>query len=222
MKRVFEFIAIIIIMSQLFSCTPGPTIELTFAQSLTNTATPSYTPSHKLSPTLQGTYFPTPKPPPTPQVLENGWNRFTYLEAGYYIDYPPNATLEIDNSFGFDYTEAIIRFPRSVDESGVVMKVFTDLNKENKSLDMFADEEINRIYNGQPPTLGGKIEMNATIISGHSALILDDSLRSIVVFIESKDRYFEILLVPNTMIGNPTTNEAVNMFYKILDTFTIL
>jgi hypothetical protein len=219
LKRILEFVWIIIIMSQLFYCGPS---QLTITPTFSNTYSPSNTPKPLPSSTLQATNIPRPKPPPTPQVLENGWNRFTYTEAGYYIDYPPDATLFLDNSIGLDYSEAIISFSRSVDETGVVMEIFTDLNKENKSLDQFAHEGINRICNGQPPKVNGIIIINTSIIEGHSALTFNSIPNSPIVFIESRDRFYELILMRNMMIGNTPTNDAVDLFYKILITFTIL
>ncbi len=35
----------------------------------------------------------TPQPSPTPEILENGWVRFTDAEAEYSFDYPPELVL---------------------------------------------------------------------------------------------------------------------------------
>jgi hypothetical protein len=174
------------------------------------------------SPNPQSTDIPTAKPYPTPQVLENGWHKFTYPEAGYSIEFPPDTILEESADAILDYNQAIIRFPSSIDYDGAVFKIFTDLNKEKKSLDQYADDEINRIYHGNPPKVDGNIQKNATIIAGHSALSFDSKLNRPIVFIKSKDRYYRLMLVPNMMAGNIPTNESVKLFWKIVDTFTIL
>jgi hypothetical protein len=173
------------------------------------------------SPTLQVTSYPTPKPYPTPQVLENGWHKYTYIEAGYSVEFPPDANLEVSADAILDYSQTIIRFPSSIDKDGAVLKIFTDLNKDKKSLDQYADEELNRIFNGNPPKVEGKIQKYSTIISGHSALYFTSSPNRPIVFIESGDRFYRLMLVPNMTKGNIPKNESVDLFWKIINTFMI-
>jgi hypothetical protein len=200
----------------------------------TNTYIPVI-PSPQSSPTLQATAiqktqsspiteianYPTPRQYPTPQVLANGGHGFTYPEAGYSVEFPPDAALSVSDST-LDFSETIITFSRNVDPDGAVLEIFTDLNKEKISLNRYADEELIKIFHGKLQTWVGKIQLNAATIAGHPALTFDSKLNRPAVFIESKDRFFELILVPNMMAGNTPTKESVDLFWQIVDTFKIL
>jgi hypothetical protein len=178
-------------------------------------------PESQIFPTPMVANFPTRHPVPTTQVLKNGWRRFAYPEAGYIIDFPPDATFDLSADVFLDYSETIIHFPRSID-LGVGMMIFTDLNKGNISLDQYADEELNQNTYRKPPKAEGNIQKITNAIAEHNALTFVSKNNCPIVFIESKDRFYEIMLGPNMTTGNTPTNESVNLFWKIIDTFTIL
>jgi hypothetical protein len=192
---------------------PSPQSSPTLQETVIQKTQPSSTP--------QMTNYPAPRPYPTPQVLDNGWHGFTYPEAGYSVEFPPDAALAVLDS-GIEFSETIITFSSIIDPDGAVLEIFTNLNKENISLDQYAEEELAQIFHGKLPTWIGKIQLNAATISGHQALTFDSKLNRPAVFIESKDRFFKIILVPNMMKANTPTKESVDLFWKIIDTFKIL
>jgi hypothetical protein len=215
MKREIGVVLIIILLIILTSCSQDNLSELALTPTPTFRNTPSYTNKTIPSISLPSTKYPTLKPHPTPQVLEDGWCRFTYSEAGYSIDFPPDAKLETDNSVGLDFSVVNIRFPGSIDKTGVVMRVITYINSDNKSLGQFSKEKMKSFENEN-------ITITESIISNHSAIIYetDDFIR-INVFISSGNKFYFILLIPNTMVAIGTTNEAVDLFKIILNTFVI-
>src|SRR3990172_12945514 len=59
-----------------------------------------------------------PKPSPTPEILENGWHRFTDEEAGFSFDYPPGSlSISIGKDKGEKYNHLTAQFS-SIDGYG--------------------------------------------------------------------------------------------------------
>jgi hypothetical protein len=215
MKREVNFVLITILLIISASCSPENLSELAFTQMPIYRNTSSYANKGIPSISLQNTKYPTLKPNPTPQVLEDGWCRFTYSEAGYSIDYPPDAKIETDNYLGSDFSVVDIRFPGSIDKTGVAMRIITYINSDNELLGQFSKEKMKSFENEN-------ITITDRIISNHSAIIYEsDGFIRINVFISSGNNFYYLLLVPNTMVAIGTTNEAVALFKTILNTFVI-
>jgi hypothetical protein len=221
MKRTFEVIGILFMMSQLYSCGPNQQIGPAFTPSLTNTYSPTNTIKPNTSPTPQVSKYPTRKPNPTGQLLANGWYRFTYPEAGYLLDYPPDAHLSTDNSIFLDFTQICIGFPKSIDYR-VGMCVLTYLNKKNISLDEFVEQQLIEMFHGKDPLqVFEKTTIKETTIAGQSAIIFDANLDRQIIFIKAREKFYTLVLMPDMISGMPTTKEAITLFYMIVDTFTI-
>jgi hypothetical protein len=223
MNRVLQLAGITIMVCQLYSCSSIRVNISVFTPTLSSTSTYSNTLESRPSSTMISTEYPTLKPDPTGQLLENGWYRYINHEAGYLIDFPPDARLETDNPKILDFTQAVIRFPGTIDPSGVAMLITTYINIEDLSLEQFVENHLNKQFDGgKPPEVFGSTTIKATIISGHSAILFDANLYRLILFIEAKDKFYTLSLVPNMMVGNPTTIEATDLFYKIVNTFKIL
>jgi hypothetical protein len=215
MKRKLELLFPIFLTTQLFSCVTSQLSSMPVTPMFTamSTLTKSINPNYSL--TEQQAEYPTHIPNPTGELLPNGWYRFIYPEAGYMIDYPPEFQLEIENSVSFDFPQAIIRFPGSIDPSGVALLINTIINMENNSLEEFTEEKLTELHTPEA------FVRKETIISGHQAIIIDGKLNQQIVFIDAESKFYILILVPNMMWGNPTTNEAIIYFYKIVDTIKI-
>jgi hypothetical protein len=221
MKRTFEFIGILFMMSHLISCDPNQLNGPVITPSLTNTYTPTNTVIPNTSPTPQVSKYPTRKHDPTGQLLANGWYRFNYPEAGYLLDYPPDAHLSTDNSIFLDFTQISIGFPKSVDYK-VGMYVITYLNTKNISLNEFVEQQLLEMFHGKDPLkVFNQTTITETTIAGHSAIIFDANLDRQIIFIKARDKFYTLVLLPDMISGMPTTKEAKTLFYMIVDTFTI-
>jgi hypothetical protein len=173
----------------------------------------------KTSLTPKPTVIPTRRPDPTGQVLDNGWLRFTYPEAGYSVDYPPTADLEFSETISLDYSLATFRLPGRY---GLAITITTYQNKEEISLDQFVDERLEEIKNRIPSDIIGNIRKTAIVVAGHSAIASETYKNCPIVFIGSVDRFYIITLSPNMTTGNIPTEDSVDLFWKIVNTFTIL
>jgi hypothetical protein len=186
------------------------------------TYTPSILVDNRNTITRQSSEYPTGKPDPTGQLLESGWYRFINYEARYYIDYPPMATLHVEPQGKIMLSMAEITFPREIDPNGVVMKVFTYLFEQNMSLEKFAEEEIDHIWETISPEYIGNINKYSTVISGHQAIVVETTgFWRINVFIGADEMYYSLFLAPSMLAAEGTTNEAVGLFRNILDSFTL-
>jgi len=177
------------------------------------------------NPTLthQVTVFPTHRPDPTGQLMENGWYRFVNYESGYYIEYPPTTTMGASPFEIFDYGLLHIDFPRTIDPNGVAMTIITYQIEEIMSLDQFAEEEIDRFLSGKTKKYTENINKYSAIISNHPAIIVETSgYYKINVFIGTEERFYSLVLSPNMMRSEGTTDGAVELFKAILFTFTIM
>jgi hypothetical protein len=223
MKKSIVIIEILFIIGYLQSCGSTYTLGSPLKVTPKFTYTPSISENISNTITRTSTEYPTGKPDPTGQLLENGWYRFINYEAGYYIDYPPTATLHRESPGKILFSMADITFPRAIDPNGVVMSIFTYPVEENKSLDQFAEEEINHRLGRLSPEYIGNITKYSTVISDHQAIVVETTgFWRINVFIVTDEKFYSLFLAPNMMLAEGTTNEAVELFRSILLTFTIL
>jgi hypothetical protein len=174
---------------------------------------PSFTP--------QVTIYPTNRPYPTPQILENGWHGFTYPEAGYSVEFPPDAVLSTSIDAYPDYNKTIISFPHSIDSVGASVLILTHMNIEKIILQEYANNELKQLYSSEELLAVTEKTFTTKIIANHSALIFESELNRPAIFIATKDRFYKILLARNMMEGNTPTKESVDLFWKIVGTFTI-
>jgi hypothetical protein len=168
--------------------------------------------------TPEPTGIPTRRPDPTGQVLDNGWLRFTYPEAGYSVDYPPTADFEFSETISLDYSLATFHLGRY----DIAITITTYQHKEEISLDQFVDERLEKIKNRIPSDIIGNVQKTAIVVAGHSAIASETYKNCPIVFIGSVDRFYIISLSPNMTTGNIPTEESVDLFWKIVNTFTIL
>ena len=172
------------------------------------------------SPNSRNQNTPTHNPYPSPLALGNGWGRYTYTDAGYSVDYPQDCNL-IESAF-LDYRKVFINFPKTIDPDGATMGIYPFIKKEEKSLSQFADEEINHIITGKPPISEENNQKEMINVADHPALSFTFYQNCPMVILESSNMFYILRLIPNTMRGNIPTNESVDLFWRIIDTFKIL
>ena len=161
--------------------------------------------------------FPKPKPSPTPEILENGWHRFTDADAGYSISYPSNADITVSEDKALDYKQLILRFPVS-DGPYHTLQIIVYADNERLSLDQIIEKKI---YQGRPPKNGNDLPLKSISIAGLDATMMEMTPFFPAIFISEKNKIYFISLPMNMMSGNPPSAEAVELFYKIVNTFSL-
>jgi hypothetical protein len=159
-----------------------------------------------------------PKPSPTPEILENGWYRFTDSEAGYSISYPSNAEITVSEDKVLDYDQILIMFPASNGGDYHTLQIIVYANNERLSLEETIEKKI---YQGKPPKKGSDIPLETIEIAGLDATKMEMVPFYPAIFISAKNKVYFISLPMNMMTGNLPTPEAVELFYKMVNTFSL-
>ena len=93
-----------------------------------------------------------PKTSSTPEILENGWYRFTDAEAGYYFDYPSDALhISVGKNKGEKYDHVFIQFIGVKGRGSQGMVLIIEPNHKKLSVEDFANvvgfTDINTFFN---------------------------------------------------------------------------
>jgi hypothetical protein len=158
------------------------------------------------------------RPTPTPEVLSNGWYRFTDWEAGYSISYPSDAHLDAQISAGLDYRVVSIRFPASVGDSNQSMEIIVYPNSERSSLNEIIQQEI---YQGKLPKSANGVRLTPVKIAGLDAAKMEMTPFFPAILVSGKGRVYFISLPMKMLVGNPPTQGSVDLYYDIIKTFTL-
>lgn len=177
------------------------------------TQTPAPVPTAVSSPTHHGL-----APTPTPEVLGNGWYRYTDTEAGYSISYPDGTYLDAQNEAGLDFLQATIGFPTSVGNEIQEMLISVYSNTEGAPLDQLVQKVV---YQGRLPENRTGIHLTPVRIAGLDAAKLELVPFYPAVLFSAKGRVYFVALPMNMLWGNPPTQASVDLFYKIIDTFRL-
>ncbi|MBI5822474.1 MAG: hypothetical protein HZB18_00450 [Chloroflexi bacterium] len=170
-------------------------------------------------------------PSPTPEVLENGWYRFTDEEAGYSFDYPPEFVLiQTSKNKGNTYKIVYIQFvsPEVLQHGYQGMTIFVEPNPESLPVENFIPKYYTKIThkilttNSFSPTaedylmIDGKQAIKTTLItSGAPSTFLYN-----IIFVNNDKAFvvgpsFAIMDDPEDI--SPQTEE---LFLEILSTFS--
>jgi len=171
--------------------------------------------------------FQRPKPSPTPEVLENGWYRFTDSDAGYYFDYPPNvARISYGKDKGEKYNHVYIQFfgieeyqsqamifvikpnPRKLSTEEFLIEWYSKKTKK-ASQPSFSKEEMGEFF-----SVDGKPAIQTELIAKEPPT----SYSFHVIFVNG-DKAFIIGPSYGVMSASAVTPEAEELFTQILNTF---
>ncbi len=166
----------------------------------------------------RGSTVPGLRPSPTPEVLGNGWYRFTDTDAGYSISYLPSALLDAQNQAGLEFRKATILFPSSVGEELQAMEILVYSNRERSSL---PDLIRKKIYHGRLPRNINTVALTPVKIAGLDAAKLEMVHFYPGMLFSAKGRIYFVALPMNMMWGNPPTAASVDLFYQIIETFSL-
>jgi hypothetical protein len=163
---------------------------------------------------------PVPNAPtsPTPEVLGNGWYRFTDKAAGYSVCYPPDAYLDAQNEAGLEFRQARIRFPKSVGEANQAMLISVFSNQDGTSLPEIIQQKV---YQGKLPKNSNGIHLTPVRIAGLDASKMEMAPFFPAISISAKGRVYFISLPANMLWGNRPTQASVDLYYKIINTFSL-
>jgi hypothetical protein len=160
------------------------------------------------------------RPTPTPEVLANGWYRFTDREAGYSISYPPETYLDVTSGGDLDFELARIHFPASVggegQRQGMGITAFSNSNR-------FSLEQIiyQRLYHGRIPGSANDIHLTPIKIAGLDAAKMEKTPYHPAILISARGKVYMMSLGANMLSGNPPTQASEDLFYKIINTFSL-
>ncbi len=159
-----------------------------------------------------------PQPSPTPEILENGWFRFTDPDAGYSIDYPSNSSLSVSNDIALEYKHVTIIFPTLNGSDYHTMQIIVYANSERLPFKRIVEDKV---YQGKSPKKGDDIPLTPIKVSGFDAVKMVMSPFDPAVFISAKSKIYFISLPYDMLSGNPPTAEAIEVFNQILNTFLV-
>jgi len=162
--------------------------------------------------------FPKPKPSPTPEVLDNGWYRFTDLEAGYSISYPPDSYLSVSEDVALEYKQVTITFPTTNDRDYHTIQIIVYAKDERLSFRQIVEEKV---YKGRSPKKGNDIPLTPVSFIGFDAVKMTMPPFEQAIFVSAKNKIYFISLPYDMQSGNPPTPDAIEVFNKILNTFSI-
>jgi hypothetical protein len=175
--------------------------------------------AYTLMPTL--TPVPTETPTPTPIVMANGWYLYTDAEAGYSVRYPPDSYINSGKSAGAAFNSVTIgfRLPGANGYQGMEIIIYS--NPSNLPLE---EGIVNQIFQDRLQNISLdaiKSIMKTSTTAGWPSITMSVYPFDAMVLIPIGNKVFFALASPNMEAGNPPDPEAVKLFYKILDTFTI-
>lgn len=168
-----------------------------------------------------------PKPSPTPELLENGWYRFTDEEAGYSFSYPAG-TLSVSPSKnqGEKYNTLLIQFINIEGKGYQGMILYVMSNPKKLSVDEFLLKEFGGKWSKKTPqpnlsaadlgehfTLNGKSAIKTTL----PAYIETGGPFS--VFIQNGDKIISTGPMYGVLGASEVAPESVELFRQILQTF---
>ncbi len=151
-------------------------------------------------------------------MLSNGWYKFTDYEARYSISYPPEAYLDAQHQAGLEFKQARILFPRSVGDANQEMEVAVFSNPKGSSLPEIVEREI---YHGRLPKGVSAVTLTPTKVAGLDAAKLELTPFYPAVLVSAKNRVYFIALPMNLMWANAPTRASVDLYYEIINTFSL-
>ncbi len=159
-----------------------------------------------------------PPPPPTPQVLENGWEGFTHQEAGYSISFPAGTKFWLNQSDPPNYERLEIYINTEMSKGGgnsISISAYPNEAEESVT-DILEMKDHRWISTGE----NENIKITLEEVSGFDAIKVIGKGKDPGIIL-AQNNIYEITLRYNMLSGMPPLPEAQELFYEILDTFTI-
>ena len=161
------------------------------------------------------------QPSPTPEILPNGWHRYTDHAAGYAISYPPDVWFTVSRDKPLEFPTVGLILPPSTGRGNQGMTVIVYRNAEALPRQQFLIQKIySRLYRDQKQL--GNLPMKEIQVGENVAYQVDLSPYFPALYIFHQDRVYFLALHADMLSGLPPTPGAREMFFKIASTFTLL
>ena len=169
----------------------------------------------------QARSLPGPQPSPTPEILPNGWQRYTDHAAGYAISYPPDVQFTISRDKPLEFPTVGLILPPSTGRGNQGLTVIVYRNAESLPKQQFLIQKIySRLYQDQKQL--ENLSMREIRVGEHLAYQVDLGPYLPALYIFHQDKVYFLALHADMLSGLPPTSGAREMFFKIASTFTLL
>jgi len=170
---------------------------------------------------VQARSLPQPPPSPTPEMLPNGWYRYTDKAAGYAISYPPNVRFTISRDKVLEFPKVGLILPPSTGRGNQGMTIIVYRNTESIPKQQFLIQKIySRFYREQRSVRS--LPMMEIRLGENVAYQVDLAPYLPAIYIFHQDKVYFLALHMDMLLGMPPTPGARKMFFEIASTFTLL
>ncbi|MBE7550429.1 MAG: hypothetical protein HS126_05060 [Anaerolineales bacterium] len=169
---------------------------------------------------------PPPSPQPavtvvvTPELLDNGWYRYTDPELGYSFSYPAETRLKIGKSrFGNHSAQLQFKLPGVVGYQGMVIRV------EGNPNDLPIEQMLAQLYQRSaqeiaPEDLLSQVEVITVAgLPGIKTSILPTNTEFSILFLYNQRVY--TLAPVHSSTTNAVDPQALELFYQIVESFKV-
>ncbi len=160
-----------------------------------------------------------PPPSPTPEILFNGWHRYTDKAAGYAISYPADVRFILSRDKALEFPQVHLLLPPSTGRGHQWMTILVLRNTEKLPPLQFITQDIRETFRGHETM---QVFPKTVYFGSQEAFQIDISPFLPGVYIFNQDKVYFLALHADMLSGLPPTPGAREMFFKIADTFTLL
>ena len=158
-------------------------------------------------------------PSPEPEILNNGWHRYTDKDAGYAISYPADVRFILSRDRALEFPQVHFLLPPSTGRGNQWMTILVLRNPEKLPPLQFITQDIRETFRGYETM---HVFPKTVYLGSQEAFQVDISPFLPGVYIFHRDKVYFLALHADMLSGLPPTPGARAMFFKIADTFTLL
>jgi len=167
----------------------------------------------------QARSLPQPPPSPTPEMLPNGWYRYTDKAAGYAISYPPTVRFTISRDKPLEFPTVGLILPPSTGRGNQWMTIMVLRNPKRLPPIQFIANDLQEVFRGHNEL---KVRPAKIYLGMQEAFRVDIAPFMPAVYIFHQDKVYFLALHMDMLLGMPPTPGARKMFFEIASTFTLL
>lgn len=161
------------------------------------------------------------QPSPTPEILPNGWHRYTDHAAGYAISYPPDVWFTISRDKPLEFPTVGLILPPSTGRGNQGMTIVVLSNPRRLPPTQFIAQDLQQVFRGygraKEPNNQSEIKLGK-----NDAFQIEVSPFLPGIYIFHQDKVYFLALHADMLSGLPPTSGAREMFFKIASTFTLV
>ncbi len=164
--------------------------------------------------------LPRLQPSPTPEILSNGWHRYTDKAAGYAISYPPDVRFTISRDKALEFPQVGLILPSSTGWGNQGMTITVLCNPKQLPPAQFILQDLQEVFDKGVDI--GMTHISKINLGMSEAYQVDLSPFLPGIYIFHQDKVYFLALHADMRSGLPPTPGAREMFFKIAATFTLL